>query len=396
MLLTWASQSGNANPVNGLDFIHLAAGQSNEVGWGTGQTNGISYALDPQDSKNQELTLGFGPNFVLNGDFGDGTTTGWAFTSGASGAVVNGQMVVTKIGAGFNTATYTIAGLTIGVTYEIWVKASSTAAAAQFQITTSGAGASVRSVAGPFANRYLKKRITATAASHNLVFLFSLDTEANGATYTVDDVNYRAVESPGLYNRIAIEPMEWPDWVNVASYGTSPAFHFAKELIRQGAASVKTIAAAVGGTRLYTGGWQVGGTQYLYALAQLTAAVAAYPSAQVILSWIQGEADGSGGTTAAQYKQAFKDMVAGFRAVAPNLKVVIGSMVPEYIAANAPVGVIDTAQKELPAEMSRVQFTSMISGYQIPTDLPHYTAPGDRLIGKRMGENYAHLALSAS
>jgi len=396
MIPTYVNQVRGIS-VAGQDIVLLAAGQSNEVGWGTGPTNGISYTLDPQDTRLQSLDLGFGSNFVSNGDFASGLTTGWAFTSGASGAVVNGQMVVTKVGAGFNTATYTITGLTIGQDYEIWVKVSSTAVGAQFQITTTGAGSSVRSIAGPFTDRYLKKRITATGTSHNLVFLFSVDTEANGATYTVDDVNYRLVETSGVFDRIAIEPLEWPDRTNIAAYGTSPAYHMGRELLRQGANSVKIIPTAWGGTALVGSVWaSPSGARYVYALDRLTAAVAANPTATVILSWIQGEQDGLNGQTAAAYKSAFSAMVDGYRAVAPNMKVVIGSMVPEYIASVPGVAVIDTAHKALPAEMTATQFASMISGFQIGADPPHYTAPGDRLIGKRMGQTYGGLPLTSS
>ena len=399
MIPTYVNNQMRGVSVAGQDIVLLAAGQSNEIGWGTGPTNGISYTLDLQDTRLQEY-IKLGPELIANNDFTDAGMPGWTFTSGASGAVVNGQMKVTKVGAGSNIANYTISGLTAGHTYEIWMKVSTSGivGTTQFSITTTGVEGSVRSLAGGCTDRYLKKRITAAGATQLLQLLWSTATEANGSYFTIDDIHCAEWDTAGgIDTRIAIEPLYWPNYADLGAYGTSPAFHMATELLRQGANSVKIIPTAWGGTQLYGSVWEApAGARYTYALDKLTTAVAAYPASTVILSWIQGEADGIAGVSGANYKQAFKDMVAGFRAVAPTMKVVMGSMVPEYIDANAGVGVIDTAHKALPAEMTATQFASMIYGYQIGGDPAHYTAPGDRIIGKRMGQTYGGIPLTSS
>lgn len=133
-----------------------------------------------------------------------------------------------------------------------------------------------------------------------------------------------------------------------------------------------------------------GAQLYELAIAQANLAIAAaqaiYPNSRFVgVLWAQGEQDATYSITKAQYVAAAKALIAGWRSRitgATNSWFVISGMVPEKIAANpANYGVIDSAHKQIAAEVSRVAFVAGPTGYA--NDV-HYTAPGVRVLGASM------------
>lgn len=154
---------------------------------------------------------------------------------------------------------------------------------------------------------------------------------------------------------------------------------------------VLLVPVAAGSTGLIGSFWQSGnpgGTLYELAIAQsnlaITAAQAWYPNSRFVgVIWAQGEADA--GQTQAAYAAGFKAVIAGFRsriAGAANSWFVISGMVPEYVAANPSFGVIDLAHRQVASETDRCAYVPGATGYA--NDV-HYTAPGVRVMGSRLG-----------
>lgn len=157
---------------------------------------------------------------------------------------------------------------------------------------------------------------------------------------------------------------------------------------------VLLVPVAAGSTGIIGGGalWapgSPGGTLYELAITQanlaIAAALALYPQSRFVgVIWAQGESDNAQGQAA--YATALKTLIAGFRARitgAANSWFIISGMVPENIAANpSTYGAIDLAHKQVATETDRCKFVAGPSGFAAGV---HYTAPGIRIQGTRLG-----------
>jgi hypothetical protein len=127
------------------------------------------------------------------------------------------------------------------------------------------------------------------------------------------------------------------------------------------------------------------------------AAIALYPNSRVVGAlWAQGEQDANYNITQAAYVAALKALIAGWRSRitgAANSWFIISGMVPEKIAANAPYAVIDAAHKQVAAEVDRCAFVAGPTGFA--SDV-HYTAPGVRILGTRLGLAVAKVGAAAA
>jgi hypothetical protein len=133
-----------------------------------------------------------------------------------------------------------------------------------------------------------------------------------------------------------------------------------------------------------------GGGGYETAISEsnlaITAALALYPNSRFVgILWAQGEADALNNIPQWQYALNLKALIAGFRSRisgAANSWFVISSMTPEGMSAEAREVPIDAAHKQVVAEVDRCAFVSPVTGMAAGV---HYTAPGIRIIGTRMG-----------
>jgi hypothetical protein len=161
----------------------------------------------------------------------------------------------------------------------------------------------------------------------------------------------------------------------------------AKTLVARRADSVLIIPGAVGGAGLVDGPWQPSsGYLFAAAAAKISEAAKALPDAIPVIAWIGGEADATAKIGARRYLIEFDAMIRGFDAAAgrPCLWV-IGSMVPEYIAASPYAEAIDTVQRGLSVTHPRVRYAAGPSGSHKPGELFHYSADGLRTLGASMG-----------
>lgn len=153
------------------------------------------------------------------------------------------------------------------------------------------------------------------------------------------------------------------------------------------------VPCAVGSTGLVGSFWEAGnpGGQYFErAITEANLAIAAalllYPNSRFVGTWwAQGEADGLNGTTQAQHATGLKAVIAGFRSRitgAANSWFVISPMTPEGIVAHTGEAVIDLAHTQVAAEVDKCIKVAPISGYAASE---HWTAPGVRIMGSRLG-----------
>lgn len=153
------------------------------------------------------------------------------------------------------------------------------------------------------------------------------------------------------------------------------------------------VPVAVGSTGLVGSVWAAGspgGTYYERAISDsnlaITAALLMYPNSRFVGTfWAQGEADGLNGTTQAQYAAGLKAVIAGFRSRitgATNSWFIISAMTPSGITNHTGEGVIDLAHTQVAAETDKCVKVPSITGYD--SDV-HWTAPGARIMGTRLG-----------
>jgi len=202
----------------------------------------------------------------------------------------------------------------------------------------------------------------------------------------------------GSYRQIiaGADPLYMPNGVRTGK--TGPATWFAKAYLSTVPQNRKVllVPVAVGSTAMVGSVWQPGnpgGTYYERAISDtnlaVTAAQAMYPNSRVVgVLWAQGEADGVSTANPIpqwQYAMNLKALIAGFRSRitgAANSWFIISSMTPEGIAAHTGETGIDLAHKQVAAEVDRCAFIQPVSG--MAADV-HYTAPGIRIMGTRMG-----------
>jgi hypothetical protein len=150
------------------------------------------------------------------------------------------------------------------------------------------------------------------------------------------------------------------------------------------------VPVAVGSSAMVGNIWAVGGQMYNLAVTQanlaVTAALALYPNSRFVgCIMAQGEADANTSQTQAAYATACKAVVAGLRAAvtgASNSWFIISGMVPEKISGFPAYATIAAAHIQVAAETDRCWYVAGPTGYAADV---HYTAPGIRIQGARLG-----------
>lgn len=204
--------------------------------------------------------------------------------------------------------------------------------------------------------RAAKQYIVAGWGQSNMV---GGDTAVSSYETDNDKIVYRTVLS-GVTTEAPISEY-LPFTASATSTPWTPLMYTARRLRDfYNASKVIVLPDAMGGTSLVAGTpeWGVGGVRRTRALNNLTSAIAAYPNAEVIILWSQGEQDAAGGTTGRAYHLAEVNWFETIRAIAPKAKFVIGGMVPEWMneASHAERIAIEAAHKQTAATLPGVAY----------------------------------------
>ena len=210
------------------------------------------------------------------------------------------------------------------------------------------------------------------------------------------------VGSSGQVSR-AIPPLHHNSNVVSASPegGVSIAYEFAKRRRAQGA-KVIALAAGEAGSRLHGSVWQPsanGGTgeNYDLVISRVNAMLASGIKCWIRgVLWHQGESDASNSITKTQYKDAFLQMINGWKAgfnndyfgSHDNLQVIIGGLSGKLltegydsgtgtVVTTTQYGVIDSAHKELAAENRGFAFVNMADAINLKDDTGNGSTPND-------------------
>lgn len=136
---------------------------------------------------------------------------------------------------------------------------------------------------------------------------------------------------------------------------------------------------------------------YRYACTQVAAALEAHPGSQLSgILWHQGEADVRH-LGQQDYSAKLDALIVGFRAQFGEVPFLVGQMNPDRMkeARDELPGypLIDAAHRDTP---NRVPVTRFVEGpggmFNSPTDKLHYSAAGQRELGRRYYEEYRRLA----
>lgn len=196
-------------------------------------------------------------------------------------------------------------------------------------------------------------------------------------------------------NIAAVQPFADSLWISGSQQAPLRSFRLAQSLLDTTTGKIVIIPCAVGGAKLTGGSLGVDGSTYTATVARLSACLAAFPGAEVILSWTQGEQDANDAVTEAAYTTAFTAMVNGLRDVpgAGDMVAIVHQMVPERFfgpTADLPYRqVIDRAHKTIPLGLPRSIFVPASLGTQIAGDPSHFTSTGHRNAGARAFEAYS-------
>lgn len=239
----------------------------------------------------------------------------------------------------------------------------------------------------------------------------------------VQDRRIRSFGNSGGYsNRIALasEPLANHE----ASSGVGPGLAFARRYVSgvpinrsvllvpvaHGDTGFQTVSASAGPNQRVsgvTGGgtWRPTGSGinlYQNAVTQAKAALAAAgPGARIVAAlWVQGEADSTNGSvlTQAQYSAALDELITTLRTdlSLPELPFIVGSLTAEWIAeavTSAAPGYpaqINAAHIDTPRRLTRTAFVygPGAGNSNSPTDLVHYNANAQRVIGGNLHRGY--------
>lgn len=382
---------GGGDFVAGRDIILMGDGQSN----GTGRDPTFDAADVPLVGLRQYVG-DLGPELLTEAMANCTTTTGWS-TAGCSLSVATGKLVAT-VTSGSNPRFYVaLSGLTAGAAYLVRARA----------FKPSGTTINLR-VDGPQTQRGVNVEPTDYAfkfvpsgTTTTLYMISQTTSPPAGAEFGVEYISVRRLLEPGAGSYLdlpATRPLAFPE--ALAGFGSptpiaghpsigsaSPAYVVARDLLARGAKKVIVLPGAVGSTRLVSGAadWGVSGALYQQSLARLGAAMAATPGAVPILLINQGESDATDSVAQADYKAALAAWIAGMRAVGgPTMRVVLGSMVPEWVAASgSKAAAIQAAQQEVSAETAFTYFVFGPAGKNRDTYI-HYTRAGTLDLGAAM------------
>jgi hypothetical protein len=194
----------------------------------------------------------------------------------------------------------------------------------------------------------------------------------------------------------AVEPLAQHD----TPTGIGPGLGFARWYAASAPTSrrVLLVPAAHGGTALSSGallGWRrsVPGGLYSQALSQARAALtAAGPNARIVAAlWLQGETDGTDGTSGTAYQVDLDILIAGLRSDLgiPGLPFVIGQMVPDYLDTGTRTA-INAVHAAAPSRLPRVAFSRAPFGQHLG-DGNHFNSAGQRVIGRRMFDAFRRI-----
>lgn len=373
--------------VPALEYIIVQAGQSNAEGW----TGSFDPAIDVQDPRIRVMQSGKGLNLNSNPTFRTGTI-GWSSPNGTISGGVQGYVDFTPSAATNPYLTRTITGLTVGTIYELEVDFAAITGAVQ--VLLNGATELVTSSKYVSTLGVYRVRWTATATSHDIRILSNSSATPVGALlFRLKRVELRPVLTTGAsYPQAEERTTLYETTSTLTPLGTNPAMNMARRLLARGIASkVTIIPTAVGGTRLVGGLWDADtpGTLYTKTYSRLTAAMADNPNAIPVFTWLQGELDGDGGSDPRAYVEKFRTMIANLRGIAgcERMRVIVGGMVPEYVATQPAYQAIQDAHQLLPLEIPGTHFTPSPSGYQRGAgQLNHFTPQGARVIGALWGD----------
>lgn len=188
----------------------------------------------------------------------------------------------------------------------------------------------------------------------------------------------------------AVEPLHWAS--DNSSYGESPAMHCARRLRdRYNAQQVIVLSSAQGGTGLVVppnDDWAVGGSLRIAMMTEIAEALAAYPDAEVIVLWSQGENDVA--LDGSDYSAAEIALFEEIRTIAPAAKIVIGGMVPEYRDGNpAYRQTIEEVHRDTAAALPGVAYVQGPRGVSFDTNNIHYANAAQEIRGFSWADQWA-------
>lgn len=219
------------------------------------------------------------------------------------------------------------------------------------------------------------------------------------------------IDQYGAKNRTIRAASEPLDMVNNPT-GMGPGLQFARWYASQLAPGRKVLVvpAAKGGTRLSasTGdSWRATRpTPSLYAAAieqTQEAVLAAGPGTHRVVAviWLQGEADSSYSIAASTYQTDLDNLIDAFRSDLsdPRLPFLIGPMVHEWVANGGPGSPAGTAA-DINAVHADTPNRKPHTGYvpatpdmpHNPADVIHWPGPAQRIIGRRLHEEWQRIA----
>lgn len=382
---------GGRDFVAGRDIILMGDGQSN----GTGRDPTFDPADVPLAGIRQYIG-DLGPELLPEAMANCETTTGWS-TAGCSLSVATGRLVATVTSGSYPRFYVALSGLEAGADYIVRARTfKPSGPTINLRVDGPQTQRSVATDPTDYAFKFVPSGTTTT-----LYLISQTSSVTAGSEFGVEYISVRRLLDPGdgTYIEIpATTPLAYPE--ALAGFGSptpivyhpsigsaSPAYVVARELLARGAKKVLVLPGAVGSTRLVSGGadWGLSGALYLQSIARLTAALAQTPNAVPILLISQGESDATDLVSTADYKAALSAWIAGVREVGgPTMRVVIASMVPDWVTASGAKAVaIQTAQQEVAAETPHVHFVFGPEGQNLDGAL-HYNRAGLLTLGASM------------
>jgi len=386
------------NSVSPRSVILAGILQSNEEGYtapGAGDPPAIDYTIDLQDARIVEFDTGRGPELLADPTFSAGAS-GFT-TSGSTLSVVNGELIAVSNAGGANPfMTQTLTGLTIGETYEYTCRTLANVTTLLFAMGSAGSGAATsvivstrRHASGALGLwRTWRPRFVATATSHVVTVSLEGTPTAGQEWMRCSLFSVKRVLTTGISYPIALETTSpYKDAANFAALGTNPNMTFARALLNQGRVDrVIQLNRAIGGAGLAGDRWDPDTPGNLYSpfVTELTAAVAANPTSEIILTTFGGEWDATVGNTSVDtYDTKFSTLIANLRAISGcrDMKVLVSTLIPEYAAATPSIRRIVDAQRQLPYLINDLKIVETPFGYQKTAEAFHMRSTGARAVG---------------
>lgn len=149
-----------------------------------------------------------------------------------------------------------------------------------------------------------------------------------------------------------------------------------------GGRKVLLVPAGLGDTGFTDGRWGVGRDLYNNAVTLTAFILKRYPNAVLRgILWHQGEKDAAVGTSQSAHAVQLDATLNGFRSELGNVPIVVGGMVPEWVAADANRAPVQAALIDTPNRLTNTGYANPSSPTVIPgrpTDIIHFDAAGQR------------------